>query len=46
MINIKIIGTYTLKQLLLKKLKLLEINIDNKLIFAHALQIIINSKLF
>ena len=38
MINITIINTYQLKQLILRKLKLLEMNIDNKLKFAHALQ--------
>ena len=35
MLNITIIGTYQLKQLVSKKLKLLEINITNSLKFAH-----------
>ena len=39
-ITITIIDTYPLK------LKLLEINIDNKLQFAHELSININQKLF
>ena len=37
MINVTIIDTYPLKQLISRKLKLLEVNIDNKLKFAHAL---------
>ena len=37
MINVSIIDTYPLKQLISRKLKLLEVNIDNKLKFAHAL---------
>ena len=36
-INIKIIDTYLLKQLILKKLKLLEMNIANNLKFVHEL---------
>ena len=37
MINITIIDTYPLKQLILKKLKLIEMNIDCKVKFAHEL---------
>ena len=37
MINITIIDTYPLKELILRKLKLLEMNIDNELKFAHEL---------
>ena len=37
MINTTIIDTYLLKKLISRKLKLLEMNIDNKLKFAHAL---------
>ena len=36
-INITIIDTYPLEELIPKKLKLLEINIDNKLKFAYEL---------
>ena len=34
-INITIIDTYLLKQLITRKLKLLEMTVDNKLKFAH-----------
>ena len=37
MINTTIIDTYLLKKLISRKLKLLEMNIDDKLTFAHAL---------
>ena len=37
MINITIIDTYPLKELILRKRKLLEMNIDNELKFAHEL---------
>ena len=37
MINITIIGEYPLKYLISRKLKLIEMNIDNKLKFGHVL---------
>ena len=37
MTNITIIDTYPVKQLILRKLKLLEMNIENKLKFVHGL---------
>ena len=46
MINITIIDAYPLKKLILKKLKLLEINIHCEVKFAHELLININQKLF
>ena len=46
MINTTIIDTYLLKKLISRKLKLLEMNIDDKLTFAHALEININQKPF
>ena len=42
MVNITIVEAYLLKYLIPKKLKLLEMNIDYKLKFAHSLKIIIN----
>ena len=44
MITTTIIHTYPLKRLISKKLTLLEMNIDNKLSFAHELYININQK--
>ena len=43
---ITIINTYSLKQLCSKKLRLLELNIANNLIFAHELYMNINQNLF
>ena len=37
MTNITIIDIYPVKQLILRKLKLLEMNIENKLKFVHGL---------
>ena len=37
MTNIAIIDIYPVKQLILRKLKLLEMNIENKLKFVHGL---------
>lgn len=45
MINITLINTYLLKQLILRKLKLLEINIDSKLNLVREFLINIDTKL-